>query len=229
MNVLAALESAQLPCRRRFALWVASEPVLGGLDPRQLRVVLLDTSGEVDFERRDDLLAALVRLSRIDDEAGTLLLACLLPGLRRRISRHGWGLDREEAVSEALVALWRRIKTYPLHRRPRRIAMNLLLDAAHDLIEARNRELDWRAHTYLTDRAIPRPESRSPDLFWVAARRAGVLNEREIALIHSTRVHDLPIGQVAPLVGMSRDAARKARQRAIHKLKAWWNIDQRVA
>ena len=76
---------------------------------------------------------------------------------------------------------------------------------------------------------IPRPESRSPDLFWVAARRAGVLNEREIALIHSTRVHDLPIGQIAPLVGMSRDAARKARQRAIHKLKAWWNIDQRVA
>ncbi|MGH9214189.1 MAG: hypothetical protein ACRD2C_26490 [Acidimicrobiales bacterium] len=232
-NVLDALETAPLPSRQRFAAWAVREPVLGDLKPDQLREVLLDDSAEVDYERRDDLLAALVRLSRTDDQAGTLLVLCLLPGLRRKIAQHGWGLDREEAAAIAVAAMCRRIWTYPLLRRPRKIAMNLLMDTGHDLIDARNKELDWHAIAYLTDRhpdrAAAQPDDWSSELLWDAARKAGVLNDREIALIHSTRVHDLPIANVAPLVGMSHDAARKARQRAIHKLKSWWNPGRRVA
>jgi hypothetical protein len=57
-----------------------------------------------------------------------------------------------------------------------------------------------------------------------------VLNDREIALVHTTRVQDLPLTQIAPLFGMTHDAARKARQRAIGKLKAWWSdAGQQVA
>jgi len=232
-NVLDALEAAPLPTRRRFARWAAQEPVLVGVDPTGLRQVLLDDTEPVDYDRRDDLLGALVRLSRTDEQAGTLLVVCLLPGLRTRLARHGWGLDRDEAAAIALAALCQRIWTYPLLRRPRKIAMNLLLDTTHDLITARDRELDYQANAHLTDRDIDRPADHpddiTPDVLWAGARSAGVLSDREIALIRSTRLDDLPIAQVAPLVGMSHEAARKARQRALHKLKAWWNPDQQIA
>jgi hypothetical protein len=224
VNVIQALESAAPPNRRRFASWTAAEPALAGLRRDQLPAALLDrTSSTVDYDHRDSLLAALIRISRHDQHAGALLVTCLLPGLRARITRHGWGLDTDDARSIALTALWHRIATYPLSRRPHRIAMNLLLDTTHDLITTRDRELAWQNNTRLTDRPIPTPEpDRSTPLLWHNAQQAGVLNHREIALIHSTRIHGIPITQIAPLIGMTHDAARKARQRATHKLKAWW-------
>jgi hypothetical protein len=233
MSVLRALESAPLPSRRRFAAWVAQESMLTGIRPGELRAVLLDDSCPVDYDRRDDLLAALIRLSHTDEQAGTLLVVCLLPGLRGVISRHGWGLDRDEPASIALTALCRRIWSYPLLRRPRKIAMNLLMDTKHDLIDVRHRELAWRANAYLTDRdtdrAVPQPDDWSPGLLWDAARKAGVLNDREIALIHASKVREIPIVDVAPLMGLSHEAARKARQRAELKLKAWLNADHPAA
>jgi hypothetical protein len=231
MSVLRALESAPLPSRANFATWAAQEPVLAGLRPCELRAVLLDRSGRVDYDRRDDLLAALVRLSRTDEEAHAILVVCLLPGLRGVIKRHGWGLDRDEATSFALEALCGRIWRYPLLRRPRKIAMNLLMDTAHDLIDARDRERDWHANTDLTDRdtdrPVPQPGDWSPNLLWDAVRKAGVLNDREITLIDATRVRDLDIVDVAALLGMGHEAARKARQRAEYKLRAWWNPGHR--
>jgi DNA-directed RNA polymerase specialized sigma24 family protein len=225
------LESAPPPNRLRFARWVAQEPALAGLRPTELRAVLLDRSGRIDYDRRDDLLAALVRLSRTDEKAHTVLVVCLLPGLRGVIKRHAWGLDHDEAASIALTALCERIWQYPLLRRPRKIAMNRLLDTAHDHIDARDRERNWQANTDLTDREIdrpiPQPGDWSPTLLWDAARKAGVLNDREITLIDATRVRDLDIADVATLLGMSHEAARKARQRAEHKLRAWWNPDSR--
>jgi DNA-directed RNA polymerase specialized sigma24 family protein len=232
LSILHALEASPLPGRRRFATWATQEPVLAGLHPSELRNVLLDDTDPIDYDRRDQLLGALVRLSHSDEQATLLLIVCLLPGLRRKIAVHGWGLDRDEAAAIALAALCRRIWTYPLVRRPRKIAMNLLLDTAHDLIDARRKELAWQATAHLTDheldRAMPEP-AESPDLLWDAARNAGVLTDRELALLRSTSVHDLPITQVAPLLGISHDAARKARQRAVHKLKAWLSHDQHVA
>jgi hypothetical protein len=90
-------------------------------------------------------------LGRRPELAGTLLTVCLLPGLRRKITQHGWGLDREEAESIAVAALWRRIWTYPLLRRPRRIAMNLLMDTTHDLIDAASESSNGPRH----DEALP--------------------------------------------------------------------------
>lgn len=227
MNVLAALEAAPLPGRHRFAAWAEAEPALAGLTPYDLRGVLLDDTQPVDYDRRDDILAALIRLSHSDDQAHTLLVTCLLPGLRTRLVRHGWGLDHEEAAAIALTALCQRIHNYPLLRRPRRIAMNLLLDTAHDLITARDKELEHRANAVPTDRhldrAVDQPDSVTENLLWAATRQAGILNDREIALIRATRLEDLPITAVAPLLAMGHEAARKARQRALHKLKTWWD------
>lgn len=229
MNVFAALDAAPPPSRHRFAAWTEAEPALTGLTPAGLRTELLDDTPPVDYDRRDDILAALLRLSHTDDQAQTLLVTCLLPGLRARLTRHGWGIEAEEAAAIALAALCQRIHTYPLLRRPRKIASNLLLDTTHDLITARQKELDHRAHNIPTDRhadrVVDHPEALTEDLLWAAARRAGILTDREIALIRATRLDDLPITAVAPLLAMGHEAARKARQRALHKLKSWWNSE----
>lgn len=232
-NVLDALEAAPAPSRRRFAAWVAQEPVLAGIERAGLREVLLDETEPVDYERRDDILCALIRLSRTDEQAFELLVVCLLPGLRAQLREHGWGLEHEEAAEMALAALCNRIWTYPLLRRPRKVAINLLLDTGNDLCAARDKELKFRANTYLGDRdidfgAVP-PDDITPDLVWDDARRAGVLNGREIALLRSTRDHDLDIRDIAPLLEMNYETARKARQRAVHKLRAWLRPDEQVA
>ena len=233
MNVLDRLEAAPLPGRERYRTWAACEPALLGVGVRQLRPVLLEQRGSFGHEHRDDVLAALIRLSRLDDQAGLLLVRCLLPGLRVTISRHGWGVARDEATAVAVAALWRRIAIYPLERRPRKIALNLLLDTSHDLIAMRNKELRYRANAYPTDRHGDRADERDGPsaacAMWDAVDRSGVLTDRELALIRSTHVHDLPIAQVAPLIGMTHEAARKARQRAIYKLRAWWDSGEEAA
>jgi hypothetical protein len=192
-----------------------------------------DLLGRLDYDRRDDVLAALIRLAQRDEQAGVVLMSCLLPGLRGVIRRHGSGLGDEDAEAIALSALYERTHRYPLARRPRRIAMNLLMDTAHDLIATRGRELSWRTHTYITDQMIdrtsPAPTDLSPGLLWAATHAAGILTTREIALIHTTRVRDLRLAHIAPLLGLTHDAARKARQRGEHKLRSWWQIESPAA
>jgi hypothetical protein len=103
--------------------------------------------------------------------------------------------------------------------------MNLLLDTTHDLVDARNVELAYRGRVQPFARITIGGSEQLPDLtptmVWHEARRAGVLSEREVALIRTTYTYDLPVGVVAPLLGMTAEAAGKARRRAILKLRAW--------
>jgi hypothetical protein len=85
----------------------------------------------------DRVLVALVARSVEGDTlAARVLLQLLLPGVRR-LARTWWVLgDAEERAAAAVAATYDRIRHYPLARRPRRVAANVLMDAAADLRRA---------------------------------------------------------------------------------------------
>lgn len=88
--------------------------------------------GAVGRDAADDdpMLARLVTLARHDTLAARILLQRMMPGLAviaRRRSRDGG--DEYQAGDDVLAAAWTVIRTYPVERRPRFIAVNLLRDA----------------------------------------------------------------------------------------------------
>jgi hypothetical protein len=231
MRLLTALEKLPPPNHRRFKRWAEEQPALVGLDYASLRAALLDDREPVNYDRKDELLVALVRLARTDDEAGRALLMCLLPGIKAKLRAHAYGLDPDEPASIIVTALWQRIRRYPLDRRPRRIAVNLLLDAASDLIRDRDAERAWQDYARLTDRDIDVPQALpgwSADLMWHVVLRHRVLTRREVALVDATRLRGLPLRDVARLLGMNHEAAKKARRRAELKLAAHWRTGHRA-
>lgn len=65
--------------------------------------------------------------------AARVVLQLLLPGTRK-LARQWWALgDRDERAAAAVAAVYHHIRTYPLTRRPGRVAANVLMDAAYDL------------------------------------------------------------------------------------------------
>lgn len=60
-------------------------------------------------------------------------------------------------------------------------------------------------------------------------RRAGIVNDRDIALVRATHVHGVPIAQVAALVGMNHGAAGKAANVPFTSTRAWWSVNQPAA
>src|SRR5215471_15817930 len=65
--------------------------------------------------------------------AARVLLQLLLPGTRS-LARRWWALgDHDERAAAAVMAVYHRIKNYPLAARPGRVAANILMDAASEL------------------------------------------------------------------------------------------------
>jgi hypothetical protein len=92
------------------------------------------TAGPADADRV--LVALVARSVEGDALASRVLLQLLLPGVRR-LARTWWVLgDAEERAAAAVAATYDRIRRYPLARRPRRVAANVLMDAAADLRRA---------------------------------------------------------------------------------------------
>ncbi len=68
--------------------------------------------------------------------AARVLLQLLLPGTRS-LARRWWALgDHDERAAAAVMAVYHRIRTYPLATRPARVAANILMDAAGELRRA---------------------------------------------------------------------------------------------
>ncbi|MDR1512896.1 MAG: hypothetical protein LBS56_05365, partial [Propionibacteriaceae bacterium] len=69
--------------------------------------------------------------------AGRTVVQAFLGSLVRRCRR-----DTRVGIDEAVAALWLRLAAYPLDRRPRRIALNLMWDSVKDVL-AENRSLGY--------------------------------------------------------------------------------------
>ena len=81
------------------------------------------------------------------DIAARALLQLLLPGTCRLAARW-WVLgSSEERAAAAVAAVYARIRRYPVDRRPRKIAANILLDANQDLARLARRAVADRQTT----------------------------------------------------------------------------------
>lgn len=129
-----------------------------------------------DGRSRDDtvLAALLVTQRRGDQVAGRVVLQALLPGMVRMAAR-----DRTADLSDYVTQLWCRIQTYPLDRRPARIANNLELDT-----------LKWICRDRSSSPATP-IEPDSIELLWRLRQRTGRAEPDAPAVIGAAVAHGL--------------------------------------
>lgn len=154
-------------------------------------------------ESADLVMARLARQAHEgSDLAARTVLQLLLPGTCRLAARW-WALgSAEERAAAAVAAVYARIRRYPLERRPRKIAANILLDANQDLAGlARRAVADRQSVTPLEPRLLrgrldephqaPGEELRDVIADAVAAGR---VPQQWAALIVATHIegHDLP-------------------------------------
>lgn len=98
-----------------------------------------------DGARRDDeVLLALVELSRSDELAGRIVLQHLLPALIVQAQRYRSFKDRTDPFAQIVPAAWLAMGTYDVERRRRHVASSLVSDA---VFQAFRRPLRLRANT----------------------------------------------------------------------------------
>ena len=122
----------------------------------------------IEPEVADANLAALVRLAAVDDLAARLVLQRIVPGLVRAARRRRQA-GMQQAFDELVGTAWMLVRTYPLDRRPQRVAANLCRDAEYQAFvrPSRLRSGDEVPHGALRDdaggrRGNARPGGRRP-------------------------------------------------------------------
>lgn len=182
-----------------------------------------------DRDLADGVLAALARRSAAGSRpAARVLLQLLLPGTCRLAARW-WALgDADERAAAAVAAVYDRICRYPIDRRPRHIAANVLLDAGQDLWRAARRVTRDAQHVVpvephtLPSASHEREPSAAEELCEVlaAAVAAGVVRVDDAELIVATRIR----GEHFPTLACERGAKLRTlqwrRQRAERALAA---------
>lgn len=213
------------PCLRRF-----------GQPSELLRFLHAAAPGVTD----QPLLALLV-LSRDDPAAARFVLQAVLPALKaqaHRLTRRQ--VPRDELWELILFYAWAAIRTYPVARRSRAVAANLVLQVLHDT----TRELDRCLRPAHARRPGPR-DDRLPPLsaqvcrrvqqsstrrasLIIAAAREGVISRRDAALILRSRFRHAPLCTLAAEAGVPYQSLLKRRQRAEQRLRGWRRVQGNV-
>jgi hypothetical protein len=174
----------------------------------------------------DAVLLALVTrvVERGDELAARVLLQLLLPGTRN-LARRWWALgDHDERAAAAVAAVYHRIRTYPLVRRPGRIAANVLLDAARDLRRAVPTEgstwADDRDRSAVVDATPAHAAVELADVLTDAVDD-GVLDLRDARLIAQSRIGGQRVADLAARQHIGSRTLWDRRQRAERRLASW--------
>ncbi|MGH2949463.1 MAG: hypothetical protein ACRDPC_24950 [Solirubrobacteraceae bacterium] len=203
-----------------FARWRAQEPALRPFTGPAGVLGFLRRSAR--GEAQDAVLRALLSRARDDVAAGRLVLHALLPGLKRLSARLLVDTREQEELWSALLACaWQRIRTYPVARRPRRVAANLLLDTLHDAVAAHRVAVRARAELDVVPARLPvgGPQiERDVEAVMARAVRAGAVTAAEVELILRTRIDGVSLVSLARSEGVTYDALRVRRRRAERRL-----------
>jgi DNA-directed RNA polymerase specialized sigma24 family protein len=206
----------------RFQAWRAGESALTRFADPDAVVRFLHGPGS--RSQKDSVLCALLAWAKEDPLGGHIVLEALRPGFMNLSVRLSRGArEREELRAMLSAALWEGIRTYPLARRPRRVAANLLLDTMHRTLVELGRESAWRGSSAFTDMAVQeRPGAGDVDgdveALLGEAVHAQVLTAEEAELILCTRIDGAELSALADALGVSYNAVRVRRQRAERRL-----------
>jgi hypothetical protein len=228
--VSASLETTleqTAPTRTQWHARTRREPSLVGLTYGDVRRVLR-TGGQV---RKDELLGALVRATHADPGAFAVVAACLLPGLRYRISRYGHTLDRQEALAVMVDALYEAVAGYDTTDQSRFVAGALLDLPTRRLRRAAADQRSWTVHTRHethTVTATPGVELSAAAIL-ASAVDAGVVTDRDAGLILATRIAGRSLREAARRLGLGYEAVKKRRQRAEARWATWWTSSATLA
>ena len=164
--------------------------------------------------------------------AGRLLLQAILPALKAQAERirHRHG-DRDEIWELQLFYAWEAICSYPLERRHRRVAANLVLQVLHQT--TRHLRDDERRRALASGYAAsPRHSDHTPDARpapLAPALAAGVLAASDAELILQTRLDGVSLRLAAQSRGVGYHALRQRRQRAEQRLRSFLLADGDVS
>src|SRR5919204_1240642 len=204
---------------QRLRAWARSEPALAAF-PEPARLIAFLRS-DAAAASKDALLLPLVRIARDEPLAARVVLEALAPGLARLAERVIFEeRDRDELWALILGHAWQQIRQYPLERRPRKIAANLILETRRAALaeftrdRRRRRELPPRP---LSERAAA-PASADVDTLLARAVAARAISTDEAELILQTRIDELPLRQLAAEHDVAYHTLNVRRLRAERRL-----------
>jgi DNA-directed RNA polymerase specialized sigma24 family protein len=204
-----------------FSAWREAEPVLARFEEPGALLRFLRRPGST--AEKDAVLAALLARARTEPLAGRVVLEAMMPGLKglaRRLLVDA--RDREELWSALLACAWQRIRTYPVERRPRKVAANLVMDCLRGTLAALS---GWRHDPSaslipLSPRleATPTCDGGDVDALLAQAVDARALTEDEADLILTTRIDGASMRELAAERGVRFDTLKHRRHRAERRL-----------
>ena len=208
------------PLQERMLVWAAADPALAAFpDPASLLRFLHGPSRGQD---KDEVLAALLVLARQEPLAGRVLLQALLPGLKALAGRLLLtGGERPLLWQLLLAQVWEQICCYPVERRPRRVAANLLLDTLNQTTRTLKRERQhWQLLPLEPLPAVASDAAASGDVERPLrdAVAAQALTAAEAELILATRIDGASLAFLAREAGLPYMALHARRYRAEKRL-----------
>lgn len=212
-------------CTRRLREWAAADEALAGF--ADLAAVAAHVNRPGEPAASDVVLAALVARAARDDLAARVVLQLLRPGCKALAESAVWLDSWAERESAVIAAVYDRIRTYPMERRPRYIAANVLRDALKGLLAARRRERQLPSCSWeeLSDDELDEVHSEPPPaeellelLAWAVRRK--VLPAGTARLIVLSRVFDVPVERLGRHPGQPAQTVRRRRQRGEAALRA---------
>jgi hypothetical protein len=175
-------------------------------------------------EAVDAYLLRLLQLAKTEPLAARIVLQRILPALSGLARRHSAGRDQQLALLDDLVAnAWSIIRAFPVERRTRRIAANLVRDIGFETLvrPRRRRQADETpTATDQLDRADVRAVDPLIELSEVlrAAHHRGVVSDEDVQLIGEL-IRRGRADLVAADRGVTPRTVRNHRDAAVHRLR----------
>ena len=204
----------------RLHRWSQREPSLAAFPTAPLLLRSLRRL-RGNHEAEDAILAALLRQTRADPLAGRVVLQAILPGLKNLAGRLLFEAgERDELWALLLANVWDQIRRYPLERRPRRIAANLLQEALGTTVRTLEHERRERQRLPARPLADTPGELAGADVEVLLARtvEAGVLSREEARLILDSRVYGDSVAALARAARLPYISLYMRRHRAERRL-----------
>lgn len=204
---------------QRLREWGESEPALRRFDSPGALFGFLRSSPSAE---RDAVFCALLSRARTEPLAGMVLLEALLPGLKAITAALLIDARRREELWSVLLAhIWEQIRTYPVERRPRRVAANLLLDARKAVVKELGHNPDRPDaphHTLPAECEAPAQGNSDLNGLFLRAISARAVTREEAALILWTRIDGWSLADVARELGLPYMTTYMRRERAERRL-----------